>query len=109
MSTGLTPDFRPNQYRTALGDAAAHATTTAATLTDEGGHPLHRALEDLALAWRSRSTVRADFESEVLDLSRTAAAALGDHVDALRAAVGNEPPVVDPAGPQGWKSRYATR
>lgn len=109
MSTGLTPDFRPNQYRAALGGAAAHATTTAATFTDDGGHPLHRALQDLATAWRSRSTIRADVENELLDLSRTAAAALDDHVDVLRAAVADEPPVVDPSGPQGWKTRYATR
>ena len=109
MSTGLTPDFRPNQYRAALAAAQAHAATTAATFTEDGGHPLHRALEGLATAWRSRSTVRADFEGELLDLSRTAAAALDSHVDVLRAAVADEPPVVDPAGPQGWKSRYATR
>lgn len=109
MPTGLTPDLRPNQYRAALCAAAAHATTTAAAFTDDGGHPLHRALEDLALAWRSRSTVRADVENELLDLSRTAAAALAAHVDVLRAAVADEPPVVDPAGPQGWKSRHTTR
>lgn len=109
MSTGLTPDLRPNQYRAALGAAAAHATTTAATSTEDGGHPLHRALEDLARAWRSRSPVRADFESEVLDLSRTAAAALHGHVEVLRSAATGEPSVVDPAGPDGWKSRYAAR
>lgn len=109
MSTGTTPDFRPNLYRTALAAAAAHATTTAATFAQDGGHPLHRVLEGLDDAWSSNSAVRMHFEWAVLDRSRRAANALDDHVEALRSAVDREPPVVDPAGPQGWKSRYTTR
>lgn len=109
MSTGLTPDFRPNQYRAALAAAQAHAATTAAVFTEDGGHPLHRVLEGLDEAWDSRSTVRMHYEWDVLHQSRRAAACLEDHVEALRSAVDREPPVVDPAGPQGWKSRYATR
>lgn len=105
MTTGLTPDFRPNVHKAAINDAAAEAESTHARLTADGGHPLHRALARLEDGWTSTGGTRTLFSAEVEGLSRSIADALRNHAEDLRQAARREPTWVDPAGPQGWKTR----
>lgn len=105
MTTGLTPDFQPNLYQAALRRAAHEAEQTAASFTDDGGHPLHRELARLEHAWTSTGGTRTLFTIEAENVSRGVARALQDHADTVRQSASREPSVVDPAGPQGWKSR----
>lgn len=104
MTTGLTPDFRPNAYKEALRQAATQAETTASDFTDPGGHPLHRPLMQLEDAWTASGGTRTLFTSDTEAISRRIGTALTRHAQNVRRAANSEPSVVDPASPQGWKT-----
>lgn len=105
MSTGLTPDFRPNVYKAALRDAASQAESTADAFIGDGSHPLHRQLVQLEGAWTATAGVRTLFTFDAEAVSRRIGNALTDHAESVRSAANREPSVVDPASNQAWKAQ----